>query len=307
MEPISVTALAGQDVIRRILSGELEVYGIQVRDFTSKQIRYVLRGLEDVSREAEHPALEALETVIDVTQVITIAQKAAIAASLRRIEQRLVSIERRLGGIETRLKRIETKQNLVLEALRAGPISRLKAAKSAALVALQHGDKTALINASQNAQQAFDDLLEQAWHLVRVEEDGLPFALLVPVEHAHFTESAADAAFVASALWMALDNKAGASAIMLEAADSIESMRRRLASTLSDPELMLRRIKLDEGQDANLVAAGARLREAMLWSGGRQVLIEQDLIVADHTRVEFERAVPVKGIAFTPVAEVTYH
>jgi hypothetical protein len=251
--------------------------------------------------------LEALETFIDVTQVITIAQKAAITASLRRIEQRLVSIERRLGGIETRLKRIETKQNLVLEALRAAPISRLKAAKSAAVVALQHGDKTALINASQNAQQAFHDLLEQAWHLVRVEEDGLPFALLLPVEYADLTESAAEAAFVASAFWLALDNKAGALATMLDAGDSIKSMRRRIASTLSDAEFMLRRIKLDEGQDANLLAAGARLRETMLWSGGRQVLIEQDLIVADPTRVEFERAVPVKGIAFTPVAEATYH
>ena len=158
--------------------------GTQVR-------RYVLRGFEDLPLEAgglgDLPPLELLHAAMNATQIlqtITIAQNAAIAVSLRRIEAHLDSIERRLGGIETRLKRVETKQSLVLEALRTAPVSRLKAAKTAAVVALQHGDRTAMIAAGKDAQQASHDLLDQARHLVRVEEDGLPIAILLPVEHA---------------------------------------------------------------------------------------------------------------------------
>jgi hypothetical protein len=309
MGPISVIAEAGQDIIRRIASGELEVHGIQLRD-ASKKIRYVLRGFENLPLEAGRlsnlPPLESLHAAMNATQilqVITIAQNAAIAVSLRRIEARLDSIESRLGGIETRLKRVDTKQNLVLEALRTAPVSRLKAAKTAAVVALQHGDRTALIAAGKDVQQASHDLLDQARHLVRVEEDGLPIAILLPVELADLAESAAEAASAASAIWLALDNQAAAAGIMRETADSLESMRRKLASTLIDPELMLRRIKVDEGQDAKLLAAGARLREAMLWSSGRAVMIEQGLILADPARVEFERAIPADGIAFVPVID----
>ena len=66
-------------------------------------------------------------------------------------------------------------------------------------------------------------------------------------------------------------NEMAAARIMQETADRLEAMRGRLASALGDPELMLRRVKMDEGQDAELRAAGARLKQAILWSRGRAV------------------------------------
>src|SRR5687767_12334154 len=100
MGPISVTAEAALDIIRRLASGELEVHGILLRDAAGKKFRYILRGLEEVSREtvrlADVPGLKALQAAISETQIlqaITIAQNAAIAASLRRIEVSLESIE----------------------------------------------------------------------------------------------------------------------------------------------------------------------------------------------------------------------
>jgi hypothetical protein len=51
MGPISVTADAGLDIIRRLASGELEVHGILLRDAAGKKFRYIPRGFEDLSRE----------------------------------------------------------------------------------------------------------------------------------------------------------------------------------------------------------------------------------------------------------------
>ena len=170
-------------------------------------------------------------------------------------------------------------------------------------MALQHGNQAALIAAGKDAQQAAHDLLEQARQLVRIEEDGLPVAVLLPVEHADLAESAAEAALVASAIWLALDNKDSAVGIMQETSDALRVMRRTLAATLADPELLLRRMKADEGRDADLLAAGKRLREVMLWSEGRAVLIDQGLISGDPTRLEFERAAPVAGLSFMPISE----
>ena len=48
---------------------------------------------------------------------------------------------------------------------------------------------------------------------------------------------------------------------------------------------------------------GKRLREAMLWSEGRAVLIDQGLISGDPARLEFERAPPVAGLSFMPIIE----
>jgi len=310
MGPISITAEAGLDILRKLASGELEIHGILIRDTDGKKFRYILRGLENLPRDAarlnELPPLEPLRVALNATQIlqaITVAQNAAVAASLRRIEAKLDAIETRLSGIEVRIGRIEAKQTLVLEALRTAPVSRLKAAKTAAVVALQHGDKTAKIAAGKDAQQAAHDLLEQARHLVRVEEDGLPVAILLPVEHADLAESAAEATLLASAIWLALDNKNAAMGIIRETSDALQAMRRNLAAALADPELLLRRMKADQGRDADLLATGKRLREVIFGLEGRAVLIDQGLISGDTACVEFERAEPVAGLSFLPIVE----
>ena len=77
-----------------------------------------------------------------------------------------------------------------------------------------------------------------------------------------------------------------------------------LASALGDPELMLRRIKADDGQDAKLLEAGDRLKEVILWCKGRELLIEQKVIVSDLARVELERSIPAQGISFLPIVDL---
>ena len=173
MGPISVTAEAGFDILRRIASGSLEIHGILLRDSDGKKFRYILRGVEDLSRAGARvtdlPPLDPLRSAMNLTQIlqiVSVAQNAAVAASLRRIEAVLAEMERRLDGIDRRLQSVETKQILILDTMRAAPVSRLKAAKTAAIIALSHGDRTALIAAGKDAQQASHDLLEQAKHLV---------------------------------------------------------------------------------------------------------------------------------------------
>jgi hypothetical protein len=310
MGPISVTAEAGLDILRKLASGELEVHGILLRDAAGKKFRYILRGFEDLpndmARLGDLPPLEPLRSAMSMTQllqVVSVAQNAAIAASLRRIEARLTAIEDRLTDIQGRLTRLQTAQRLTLDALRTQPVSRLKAAKAAAVVALQHKDRTALIAAGKDAQQAFHDLLEQARHLVRIEEDGVPVALRLPVELADLCESAADAGYVASAIWIALDNQHSAATVMRESAEALEAMRRKLASVLGDPEFLLRRMKADEGCDAELQTAGRRLESAMQWSIGRALMIEQGLIAASPDHLSLERAEAVSQLTFVPVAD----
>ena len=75
---------------------------------------------------------------------------------------------------------------------------------------------------------------------------------------------------MASAIWLALDSKESAVGIMQESSDALRAIRRTLAATFADPELLLGRMKADQGLDADLLAAGKRLREVMLWAeGGR--------------------------------------
>jgi len=312
MGPISVTAEAGLDIIRKLASGELEVHGILLRDSEGKKFRYILRGFEDlpkdVARLGDLPPLEPLRAALNVTQllqVVSIAQNAAMAASLRRIEARLTAIEDRLSDIQGRLTRIQTTQTLTLGAIRTQPVSRLKAAKAAAVVALQHRDRTALIAAGKDAQQAFHDLLEQARHLVRTEEDGLPVALRLPGELADLCESAADAAYVASAIWIALDNPHAAAALTRESAEVFDSMRRKLSTVLADPEFLLRRMKADEGCDDELRAAGRRLQSAMHASLGRSLMIEQGLVAPDPELISFECVQPVQELAFLLLPDAT--
>ena len=310
MGPISVTAEAGLDIVRKLASRELEVHGILLRDTDGKKFRYILRGFEDLPKDAARlgdlPPLEPLRAAIGVTQllqIVSVAQNAAVAASLHRIETRLVAIEERLADIQGRLTRMQTTQTLTLDALRTQPASRLKAAKAAAVVALQHRDRTALIAAGQHAQQAFNDLLEQARHLVRIEEDGVPVALRLPGELADLCESAADAAYVASAIWIALDNQHNAATVTRASAEVLHSIRRQLASVLADPEFLLRRMKADEGRDGELQAAGMRLRNAMQWSIGRALMIEQGLITRDPEHLSLERVKPALGLEFAPLAD----
>ncbi len=310
MGPISVTAEAGLHIIGKLAAGELEVHGILLRDTAGKKFRYILRGFEDLPKDPARlgnlPPLEPLRAAMNVTQllqVVSIAQNAAIAASLRRIEARLNAIEDRLSDIQGRLTRMQTAQTLTLDALRTQPVSRLKAAKTAAVVALQHRDRTALIAAGKDAQQAFHDLLEQARHLVRVEEDGVPVALRLPGELADLCESAADAAYVASAIWVALDNQHAAAAVTRESAEVLQSMSRKLASVLADPEFLLRRMKSDEGRDDVILAAGRRLEAAMHGSLGRSLMIEQGLVGSDPEQMSLERVQPVSQLAFVPLSD----
>ncbi|MCX7365418.1 MAG: hypothetical protein NTV97_26795 [Alphaproteobacteria bacterium] len=273
-------------------------------------MRNILRGFENLPRELERisdlPPLKSLQSVLQfsqILQVIEVAQNAAMAASLRRIEKCLDSIDGRLSHIEASLKRVGTRMSLVLESLRALPVSRMKAAKAAAVNALRLNDATAMIGAGKDMQQAFHDLIAQTWHMVRVEEDGLPLALRLPAELADLAEISAEAASAASAVWLALGDERAAAGLMREAADAIDAVRQKMAMTFMDPELLLRRIRADERQDIALIEAGDRLRNAGLWSIGRAVMIEQHLISADPSRLEFEQVVVGDGITFTPVVE----
>jgi predicted metal-binding protein len=308
MVPISIKCEAGLEILRRLQSGELEVHGILLRDAVGKKFRYILRGFEDfdAARLAELPPFEPLRTAMNLTQllqIVAIAQSAAIAASLRRVEARLHAIEERISDMQGRLSRMQTAQTLTLDALRTQPVSRLKAANAAAVIALQHRDRTALIAAGKDAQQAFHDLLEQARHLIRTEEDGVPVALRLPGELADLGESAADAAYIASAIWIALDNQNAAVSVTRESAKTLRSMRQRLASVLADPEFMLRRMKVDEGRDGALRAAGQRLQRAMHASLGRALMIEQGLVVPDIEQRALERIEPIEEPAFVPLEE----
>lgn len=312
MGPISIIAEAGLDILRRIASGELEVHGILLRDAASKKFRYILRGFEGLPRDKgrlnDLPPFEPLQAAVNLTQllqVVAVAQNAAVAASLRRIEAKLAAIDERLDGIERRLQGVQTKQTLLLKAMHTAPIGRLKAAKTAAMVALPLRDRTALISAGRECQQASHDLLEQATHMVRIEEDGLPVALLAPREHADLVDGAAMAGMAASAIWLSLDATHAASSLLYEAADAIQTMRRKLSGALEDPELMLRRMRADRGRDAELVAAGRRLRDIELWARGRGILIEQGLATSDPERLEFERMEPAQGLSFVPIREMS--
>ena len=304
MPAISITADAALDIVRQLAGGDLEVHGILLRDVAGKKFRYILRGFEnipaDIGKLPDLAPLEPLRVALNATQllqIVSVAQNAAIAASLRRIEGRLDAIERRLIGVEGRLTRLQTTANLMLAGMRSSPVNRLKAAKTAAVTAFRRGDTTALIAAAQSAEHAARDILDQAQHLVRIEEDGLPVALLLPGEHQDILSSAADAMLAASAMLLALDRPDAAAQLIHDTADAIELMRSRLSNRLRDPELFLRRAKADFPPDADLLAAARMHRDTLLWCRGRAVMIEMGLIGPDLERIEFEKVFPQEGIA----------
>ena len=78
MSIISITAEAGRDICRRIASGELEVAGIQVREAGSKQIRYILRGLENLP--ADRTVLDGFPPLAPLLQAIGITQLLGVVA-----------------------------------------------------------------------------------------------------------------------------------------------------------------------------------------------------------------------------------
>ncbi len=309
MNAISFTAEAGLDILHRLATGELEVHGILIRDAAGKKFRHILRGLEELPADAADvfglPPLERLHAVLNATQLlqmVTVAQNAAVAASLRRIEASLARIGQRLDGIETRLIRLQTGQMLLLEATRSAPASRLASAKTAAVVALRSGDRTALTIAGQNAEHAARDLLAQAKHLVRVEEKGLPVALLLPVELADLSTAAADAARAASAIWLSLDAREPARWLMAETANELAVMRSKLAAALLDPELTLRRLSSELGSDADLISAGQRLKIAQHEARGREMMIASRQLLPDPKCLELEVAAPFpEGVWFQPL------
>lgn len=312
MIAISMTAEAGLDICRRIASGELEVFGIQVRETGSKKIRYVLRGFENLPTDPTVldgvPPLAPLRQAIGITQllgVVAVAQNAAVALSLKRIERSIERIEHRLGEIEERLARIETKVDIVIDRMRRSPVFRLKAAHRAATGAHVDSDQSALRTAASHADEAAHDILDQAAQLVRVEHDGLPYALWTANELGDLIGSGTEAVRIASGLYLALGNRKHAIEILSDAAGAIERMRRRLHVVLTDPELMLRRVANDPGGDAQIIKAGEALREALHVCRGREMMIRLDLIARDSERREFEKAEPVQDFGFVEIRRDT--
>lgn len=312
MAAIAVTAEAGLDIARRLATGELEVAGIQVRDTATKQIRYILEGLEnfpsDSAKLDELPGLEPLRAALVATQllqVMTAAQNAAMAASLHRIERSLERIGRRLEGMEGRLAHIQTQQTLVLAALKDSGVNRLKVAKTAAMVALQHDYRTALQAAGRDADRAARDLLAQSRRLVTVREDGFPVALQAPSELADLASSSVEAARLASAIWLALNAKDAAGSLMKDVADELESMRQQLASALRDPHLIVRLVSSKLASDEELVKAGKQLQIAFQQARGRELMIGLGCFGPDPLRREFEVVAPAPSEpSFVPIADL---
>jgi hypothetical protein len=306
MTAVSITAEAGLDIVRRIGS-ELKVDGILLREIPPGKIRYLLRAASEVAEYTDSlpdlPRFDALRAVMlpqQIVGIMTIAQNAALAATLRRIERTLESMECRLEGIELRLTKVDLKLDLVRSAMRNAPVARLKSAKNQAVNALRHADRTALIAAAQSAEQAAWDLLFQATDLARIEIDGLPVALRCPAELADLTRGTAEAMEIASAMHVALGSPA-ASRILEEAADALAGMRTKLRTALRDPELSYRRTNPELADTTNVVTAGSTLHHALHWMRGRAVMIGTGLISADPAAAEFETVREVDGIVFETV------
>ena len=313
MSIVSITAEAGRDICRRIASGELEVAGIQVREAGSKQIRYILRGFETLEADATVldglSPLAPLRQAIGITQllgVVAVAQNAAIALSLRRIEYAIERIEQALADMGQRLASIETELHLIRDWMERAPVSRLKAAIRSGRDAYAAGDRTALRAAAMQADKSAQEILDKAARLVQLprKDDGLPRALGAATELRDLVESGTKAVAIASAMYLALGNREHAIEIVSDAGRTIETMRRRLHSVLTDPELMLRRLANDRGNDGEIIAAGKALRDALHICRDREMMIRQGLISSDPERVAFERAEPVQDVGFFEIRPV---
>jgi hypothetical protein len=183
------------------------------------------------------------------------------------------------------------------------PANRLKAAKNAAVTALRHNNIGAMIGASENAESAARDILDQACDLVKIEQDGLPMAVLAPDLHADLVESAAEALSATSAIFLALKREDAAASLLREGERAMQNMVRRLHKVYADPELALRRMKTDGRQDLLREEAGRRTINAIHGLRGRAFMIEQGLIGPDPERLEFETATPCSELSFVPIGD----
>lgn len=311
MTSIFVGASAAQSIIGQLKAGELEVHGILLRDTVSKKFRYILRGFEHLPANVQQlggmPPLEPLQAAIGMTQlmqVVSIAQSAALAVTLQRIESRLDKIDSRMAGIERRLRDQASSLSVIRAALNAQPISRLRAAKTAAAVARQHKDQTALIAAGKDAQQAFHELLAQARSLIDAEAADLPVVLHCPAELAGLCENGADAAYVASAIWMTLHSPRDAAKIMCEAAEVLQSVRDRLADIFTARTHLLQRIEADKGNDNALLEVARRLQNASHSCLGRALMIKLGGIIPGEEDVSFEKAEQLCEPTFVSIEEL---
>lgn len=311
MSPISITAAAGLDITRRLALGELEVHGILLRETAGKRFRYILRGFEHLPADEALlnalPPLGPLRAALNATQllqIVTIAQNAGLAATLRRIERRMDAIERRLTSIEQSLQRSETIRNLIYHAIRTQATSRLKASRTLTVVAWRSGNQTALQLAGKDAQQAFHDLLQAAQRLMGEKEHGVPVALRLPGILADLCENAADAAYISSDIWMELGNRDQAAPIMREAAEGLRGIRQEFANVLTSTDFLRDRMMMKDALDNELREVGQRLQHAMQWSIGRSLMIEQGVIIPDPERISSEHVRPTPELAFVPVRDV---
>ena len=301
MTIILIAADAAQSILARIASGELEVVGILLRRTKDKTFSHILRGAEQLGSEAvsETSPLAPLRGAMSMQQVlglVAVAQNAAAAASLKRIEAKLEEIEQRLIGIEARLGNIEGTMSLILAANRDAPTSRLRAAKGAAINARRSNDRTALIMAAKDAEQAGRDLLSQAVQLIRVTQNGVPVGLLHPRELADLVHGAAEAMSIASAMHIALGSRDIASDLMHNTADAIEDVRKKLRTFFADSEFMMRRIETKLASDSEIAAVAALLRENQHWTRGRAVLIDAGLYGPSLDPDEFAAIVPLERL-----------
>lgn len=303
MPAISMAAEAAADILRRIRSGELQISGIQIRESESKKIRYILRGLEnqslDPSTILSTPPLQPLQAAIGLTQLmsaISIAQNAAITMSLKRIEAKLAAMDKRLDRMEGRLQQIDAKLDLMIQAFRSKPASKLRTALNSAEAARRLRNENVAALAAKDADEASKDIIAQARHLTVVEVDAVPVALMAPREIADLVAAGANAATVASSMYLGLGQSEIGGRILRDAADEIRAMRLTLARRLSDPEFLIRRFKAKIASDKDIIAAAASLRYEEEGLRNRAVLIDAGLILPEAEGTDFEAAKPQEGI-----------
>ena len=192
--------------------------------------------------------------------------------------------------------------NRLVAGLRNAPMASLKAASMQAKIAIENREYGALITAAGSAAQAAHDILSQGKQLVRgTDDDSLPVALQVPQELTELAESITGAFEVASAIPVACEKPQLAAALLKDAVATLKGMRQSLATCYDDPELMLRRSKIDATLDTVLMASGRALRDAVHRCQGRQVLIDLGVIGPDPNGQELEVSVPQEGLAFQTV------
>lgn len=295
MAEIPFTGDAGDDVLARIQSGTLEIAGLLVREAKgNRRYTHLIRGVESAETTGGLPdtsPLAPLQAAIGTQKLlglVSIAQNAATAATLRRIEAKLDAMAARLSGMDKRLGNLQLNMTLVLATLKSSPVARLRAAATSGSIAHRLGERSALIMAAGQADRAARDLLDMAGHLVTIGQDTVPAALLAPADLAGLVQGASDAAKVASALYMALSQDGDAARFMHETATAIEKMRNGLGMALVDRNVSIRRVSIGTVPDEAIRAMSATLRECQHAALGRALLIELGVIVSGRPDDGFE-------------------